>query len=105
MVEMIWRGTCLETVERKDPLANQLARFFEDADAQAGQVGKNDLAKGELGFIVKGVEAVVGHCLGAELAPDRVRRQAIHVHFDVGADAFFRQELSRDYLKTKTVLR
>jgi hypothetical protein len=49
-------------------------------------------------LVVDGVEAVGGDDLGAVLSPDRVGRQAVHVHLDVGADLAVRQELAGDDL-------
>ncbi len=84
----------LQTVERQHPLANQLARLLEHPDAQAGQVRQDDLAEHERVLVVVRIEAVVGDGLRAELAPDRVSGQAVHVDLDVGADALLRQELA-----------
>lgn len=47
-------------------------------------------------LVVDGVESIGGHKPGPELFPDGVGGQAVHVHFDVGADFLVGEELARD---------
>lgn len=52
-------------------------------------------------FIVGGVQPIVHHHACAKLLPDGVRRQPVHIHFNICANFLVWQELSREYLRWK----
>lgn len=59
------------------------------------------LSEDERLFVVGGVQPVVHHHTCAELLPDGVRRQPVHVHLDVRADFLVGQELPGENLEYK----
>jgi hypothetical protein len=57
-----------------------------------------NLVEDERFLIVDRIETVVQNGLGAETLPNRISRQAEHVHFSVGRDPLIGNKLARYHL-------
>lgn len=73
-----------------------LQRFFHPPRRTKNNV---HLSEDERLFVVGGVQPVVHHHARAELLPDGVRRQPVHVHLHVRADFLVGQELAGENLR------